>query len=126
MDSLIPDWLYTMTDTPVTAPLQLHLKPPTLNGDGNLHENFKSFHLCGKMLLERPYSRYDHKDKVAALPSWMDDKGFHLYDSIEWGTHNKETWTDVLLAFKEHFKPCQTVMQSWYHLGYLYNSDCKD
>ena len=78
MDSLIPDWLYRMTDTPVTTPLYLHLKPLTLNWDGNLHENVKSFCIHATVLLEGLYSRYDHKDKVAALLLFMDDKGFHL------------------------------------------------
>ena len=71
MDCLIPAWLYRMTNTPVTTPLQLHLKPPTLNWDGNLHENFKSFKIRATVLLEGPYSRYDPADKVAALLSWM-------------------------------------------------------
>ena len=63
---------------------------------------------------------------MATLLSWMGDKGFHLYDSIDWGTHNKEVWTDILKAFERHFKPCQTVVQSWYQLGSLYSSNCKD
>ena len=115
-----------MVDNPVTTPLQLHLKPPTLNWDGNVHENFKSFKIRATVLLEGPYSRYDPADKVAALLSWMGNKGFHLYDSIEWGTYNKGAWKDILEAFEGHFKPCQTVMQSWYQLGSLYSSNCKD
>ena len=111
-----------MADNPVTTPLQLHLKPPTLNWDGNVCENFKSFKICATVLLEGPYSRYDPADKVAALLSWMGDKGFHLYDSIEWGTYNKGAWKDILEAFEGHFKPCQTVMQSWYQLGSLNSS----
>ena len=126
MDCLIPAWLYRMADNPVTTPLQLHLKPPTLNWDGNVHENFKSFKIRATVLLEGPHSRYDPADKVAALLSWMGDKGFHLYDSIEWGTYNKGAWKDILEAFEGHFKPCQTVMQSWYQLGSLYSSNCKD
>ena len=112
MDCLIPDWLYTMTYTPEMAALQLQLKPPTLHWDGNLHENFKSFRIHATVLLDGPYARYDDKNKIATLLSWMDDKGFHLYDSIDWGTHNKEQWKDVLTAFESHFKPCQTVMES--------------
>ena len=63
---------------------------------------------------------------MVALLSWMDNKGFYLYDSIKWGAHDKKQWNHVLKAFKEHFKPCQTVMQSWYQLGSLYSSNCKD
>ena len=126
MDCLIPDWLYIMADTAAMPDLQLHLKPPALNWDGNLHETFKSFRIRATVLLDGPYARYDDKDKVAALLSWMGDKGFHLYESIEWGDYNKELWNDVLKAFESHFKPCQTVMQSWYQLGSLYSSNCKD
>ena len=43
------------------------------------------------MLLEGLYSKYDPKNKVAALFSWMGNKGFHLYDSIEWGAHDKRS-----------------------------------
>ena len=32
----------------------------------------------------------------------------------------------MVKAFGEEFKPCQTVMQSWYQLGNLYSSHCKD
>ena len=87
-----------------------YLKSLTLNWDGNLHENFKSFKIHASVLLEGPYSRYDPADKVAAFLSWMGNKGFHLYDSIKWGTYKKEEWADILKAFKEHFKPYQTVM----------------
>ena len=80
VDSLIPAWLYGMADAPVTTPLQLHLKPQTLNWDGNVHENFKTFKICATVLLEESYSRYDPTDKVAALLLRKGDKGFHLYD----------------------------------------------
>ena len=59
------------------------LEAPTLNWDGNLHENFKSFCIHGTVLLEGLYSRYGHKDKVATLLLWMGNKGFYLYNSIE-------------------------------------------
>ena len=40
--------------------------------------------------------------------------------------YDKNKWEDVVKAFGEEFKPCQTVMQSWYQLGNLYSSHCKD
>ena len=40
--------------------------------------------------------------------------------------YDKGKWGDVVKAFGEEFKPCQTVMQSWYQLGNLYSSHCKD
>ena len=39
---------------------------------------------------------------------------------------SKDKWEDVVKAFGDEFKPCQTVMQSWYQLGNLYSSHCKD
>ena len=125
---MIPDWLYTMPETTPLADLPLHLKHPSLNWDGNLHENFKSFHLRASVLLDGPYQKYEDNVKVAALLSWTGDKGFKLYASIDWTTlgKDKNKWKDVLEAFEAHFKPCQTVMQSWYQLGSLYSSNCKD
>ena len=56
------------------------------------------------------------------------DKGFQLYKNIDWERtgYDKHKWEDVVKAFGEEFKPCQTVMQSWYQLGNLYSSHCKD
>ena len=28
--------------------------------------------------------------------------------------------------FEKHFKPTQSVLQSWYQLGSMYSSQCKD
>ena len=60
--------------------------------------------------------------------SWTGDKGFQLYELIDWEMlgKDKDKWKEVLEAFQAHFKPCQTVMQSWYQLGSLYSSNCKD
>ena len=54
MDYLIPDLLYTMANTLLTAELQLQLKHPSLNWDGSLHDNFKSFCMCATVLLDSP------------------------------------------------------------------------
>ena len=126
MSYLIPDWLYRMPDPEPTAELQLQLKRPSLNWEGNLHENFKSFEYCARVLLDGPYKKYNEQIKVAALLSWTGDKGFKLYHTIDWGDKDKNKWEDILTTFKAHFKPCQTVMQSWYQLGSLYSSNCKD
>ena len=85
MSYLIPDWLYGMPDPEPTAELQLQLKHPSLNWEGNLHENFKSFEYCARVLLEGPYQKYNEHIKVAALLSWTGDKGFKLYHTVDWG-----------------------------------------
>ena len=126
MSYLILDWLYSMPGPEPTAELQLQLKHPSLNWQGNLHENLKSFEYHARVLLEGPYKKYDEQIKVAALLSWTGDKGFKLYHTVDWGDKDKNKWEDILTTFKAHFKPCQTVMQSWYQLGSLYSSNCKD
>ena len=126
MSHLTSDWLYRMPDPEPTAELQLQLKHPSLNWEGNLHENFKSFEYRARVLLDGPYQKYNEQIKVAALLSWTGDKGFKLYHTIDWGDKGKNKWEDILTTFKAHFKPCQTVMQSWYQLGSLYSSNCKD
>ena len=126
MSYLIPDWLYRMPGPEPTAELQLQLKHPSLNWGGNLHENLKSFEYRARVLLEGPYKKYNEEIKVAALLSWTGDKGFKLYHTVDWGDKDKNKWEDILTTFKAHFKPCQTVMQSWYQLGSLYSSNCKD
>ena len=83
MSSLIPDWLFTMVIAPPpNAELHLHLKPLTLNLEGNVHENFKSHKCHAQVLLERPYKTYNDSIKVAAFLSRTGDKGFQLYNSI--------------------------------------------
>ena len=75
-----------------------------------------------------PFAKYDDPSKISAFLSWTGDKGFQLYKNIDWERtgYNKDKWEDVVKAFGEEFKPCQTVMQSWYQLGNLYSSHCKD
>ena len=68
MSYLIPDWLYRMPGPEPTAELQLQLKHPSLNWEGNLHENLKSFEYRARVLLEGPYKKYNEQIKVAALP----------------------------------------------------------
>ena len=80
---MIPDWLYRMPGPEPTAELQLQLKHPSLNWEGNLHENLKSFEYRDRVLLEGPYKKYNEQIKVAALLSWTGDKGFKLYHTVD-------------------------------------------
>ena len=116
---------------PPTAPtvgLPLQLKQPNFNWEGNVYENYKSFSERATILLGGPYAKYDDPSKISAFLSWTGDKGFQLYKNIDWERtgYDKDKWEDVVKAFGEEFKPCQTIMQSWYQLGNLYSSHCRD
>ena len=114
--------------TTPTVGLPLQLKQPNFNWEGNVYENYKAFSERATILLGGPYAKYDDPSKISAFLSWTGDKGFQLYKNIDWERtgYNKDKWEDVVKAFGEEFKPCQTVMQSWYQLGNLYSSHCKD
>ena len=116
---------------PATTPtvgLPLQLKQPNFNWEGNVYENYKAFSERATILLGGPYAKYDDPSKISAFLSWTGDKGFQLYKNLDWerSGYDKSKWEDVVKAFGEEFKPCQTVMQSWYQLGNLYSSHCKD
>ena len=116
---------------PATTPtvgLPLQLKQPNFNWEGNVYENYKAFSERATILLGGPYAKYDDPSKISAFLSWTGDKGFQLYKNLDWERtgYDKNKWEDVVKAFGEEFKPCQTVMQSWYQLGNLYSSHCKD
>ena len=104
------------------------MKQRNFNWEGNVYENYKAFSERATILLGGPYAKYDDPSKISAFLSWTGDKGFQLYKNIDWERtgYNKDRWEDVVKAFGEEFKPCQTVMQSWYQLGNLYSSHCKD
>ena len=114
--------------TTPTVGLPLQLKQPNFNWEGNVYENYKAFSERATILLGGPYAKYDDPSKISAFLSWTGDKGFQLYKNIDWERtgYDKHKWEDVVKAFGEEFKPCQTVMQSWYQLGNLYSSHCKD
>ena len=58
----------------------------------------------------------------------MGDKGHQVYASLDWTAlgKDKKKYQDVLDAFDSHFKPIQTIMHTWYLLGNIYSSQCKD
>ena len=78
--------------------------------------------------MEGPYEDYKEPDKVAAILGWLGDKGHQIYASLDWVAlgKNKKLYKDVLQAFESYFKPMQTIMHSWYQLGNIYSSQCKD
>ena len=81
-----------------------------------------------KLLMEGPYEDYKEPDKVAAILGWLGDKGHQVYASLDWAAlgKNKKLYKHVLEAFESYFKPMQTIMHSWYQLGNIYSSQCKD
>ena len=107
--------------------IQLVIKYPSFSWEGNQYENFKTFKNRTTILMERPYKNVQEFDKVAAILGWLGDKGFNLYEAIDWDSigKNKQQYKEVLDAFEQHFKPCQTAMHSWYQLGSIYSNQCK-
>ena len=111
-----------------TPNIQLQIKFPTFSWEGNLHENFKTFKMRTRMLMEGPYKSVDDMNKVAAMLGWLGDKGFQLYDLIDWGAIEKDKakYQDVLDGFELHFRPYQTELHSWYQLGSVYSNQCRN
>ena len=115
---------------PVPAPraIQLTVKYPSFNWEGNTHEQFKTFKQRTEILTEGPYEDYKEPDKVAAILGWLGDKGHQVYASLDWVAlgKDKKKYQDVLDAFDSYFKSMQTIMHTWYLLGNIYSSQCKD
>ena len=108
--------------------IQLVIKYPSFSWEGNQYENFKTFKNRTTILMEGPYKSVQEMDKVAAILGWLGDKGFNLYEAIDWDGigKDKQLYKEVLDAFESHFKPCQTAMHSWYQLGSVYSNQCKN
>ena len=92
---------------PVPAPraIQLTVKYPSFNWEGNTHEQFKTFKQRTKILIEGPYEDYKEPDKVAAILGWLGDKGHQVYASLDWTAlgKDKKKYQDVLDAFDSYF-----------------------
>ena len=115
--------------TPAPRAIQLTVKYPTFNWDqGNLHEQFKWFKHRTEILMEGPYEDYKDPDKVAAILGWLGDKGHQIYASIDWVAMDldKKKYKDVLKVFALYLQPMQTTMHTWYQIGNIYSSQCKD
>ena len=81
-----------------------------------------------RILMEGPYKAVDEMNKVAAMLGWLGDRGFQLYDSIDWTAIGKDKakYQDVLEGFELHFRPCQTELHSWYQLGSVYSKPVQE
>ena len=105
----------SVADPPApTVGLPLQVKLPSFNWDENVYENYKAFNERATILFGGHYAKYDGPSKISALLSWTGDKGFQLYKNIDWERtgYSKDKWEDVVKAFGDECKPCQTVMQS--------------
>ena len=78
--------------------------------------------------MEGPYEDYKDPDKVAAILGWLGDKVHQIYASIDWVANglDKKKYKDILKGFVLYLQPMQTTMHTWYQLGNIYSSQCKD
>ena len=81
--------------------IQLVIKYPSFSWEGNQSENFKTFKNRTTILMEGPYKSVQEMDKVAAILGWLGDKGFNLYEAIDWDGigKDKQLYKEVLDAF---------------------------
>ena len=79
-------------EKPVPAPraIQLTVKYPSFNWEGNTYEQFKTFKQRTEILMEGPYEDYKEPDKVAAILGWLGDKGHQVYASLDWTALGKK------------------------------------
>ena len=63
--------------------IQLTVKYPSFNWEGNTHEQFKTFKQRTEIPMEGPYEDYKEPDKVAAILGWLGDKGHQVYASLD-------------------------------------------
>ena len=86
--------------------IQLVIKYPSFSWEGNQYENFKTFKNKTTILMEGPYKSVQEMDKVAAILGWLGDKGFNLYEAIDWEGigKDKQLYKEVLDAFEASFQ----------------------
>ena len=85
-EELVEEPIEEPKEKPVPAPraIQLTVKYPSFNWEGNTHEQFKTFKQRTEILMEGPYEDYREPDKVAAILGWLGDKGHQVYASLDW------------------------------------------
>ena len=107
---------------PTSRAIQLTVKYPSFNWEGNTHEQYKVFKQRVEILMDGPYEDYKEPDKVAAILGWLGDKGHQVYASIDWPAigKNKKLYKDVLEGFELYFKPyanCHAqLVSTWQYL----------
>ena len=75
-----------------------------------------------------PFSKHSEPAHIAAVFNWLGPKSYQVFHNLNFDVEGKDKSKidDVLLMFEKHFKPTQSVLQSWYQLGSIYSSQCKD
>ena len=104
---------------------------PTFNWDSvNLHEQWKLASEQCKFLLINcgPFSKHSKPAHLAAVLNWLGPKTYQVFHNLNFNAECKDKTKigDVMFMFEKHFKPTQSVLQSWYQLGSIYSSQCKD
>ena len=102
---------------------------PTFNRDSqNLHEQWKSFReQCQFLLIDGPYSIHMEPVHIAVVLNWMGPPSYQIFNNLTFPEDkDKKKLTNVLDILCGHFKPTQSVLQSWYQLGSVYSSQHKD
>ena len=107
----------------------ISIKPLTFDWySSNLHGQWKSFReQCQFLLIDGPYSTHTEPPHIAVVLNWMGPHSYQIFNSLMFPEDkDKKKLTNVLEVVGEHFKPTQSVLQSWYQLGSVYSSQCND
>ena len=111
---------------PNEQPLSITIKTLSFN----LHEQWKLFSEQCKFLLinDGPFSKHSEPAHIAAVLNRLGPKSYQVINNLNFDAEGKDKSKidDVLFMFEKHFKSIQSVLQSWYQLGSIYSSQCKD
>ena len=116
---------------PNNQPPSIPVKTLSFNWDNvNLHEQWKLFSKQCKFLLinDGPFSKHPEPALIAAVLNWLGPRFYLVFNILNFDAdvRGKSKKDDVLFMFESHFKPTQSVLQSWYQPGSIYSSQCKD
>ena len=96
----------------------------------NLHDQWKLFSEQCKYLLtnDRLFSKHAEAACITAILNWLGPNSYQVFNNLNFEAERKEKneFDDVLFIFEKHFKPSQSILQSWYQLGSIYSNQCKD
>ena len=64
---------------------------------------------------------------IAVVLNWMGPHSYQIFTNLMFlEDKDKKKLIDVREVLGGHFKPTQSVLQSWYQLGSVYSSQCND
>ena len=113
------------------TPASTQIKNPSFNWESvNLHDQRKLFSEHYKYLLtnDGPFSKHTEAAHVTTILNWLGPESYQLFNNLyfEAERNEKNKVDHVLFMFEKCFKPTQSVLQSWYLLGSIHSSQCKD